>query len=80
MRAKDSGLHPRDTLPLRLPPPPPTCLGGCEYISAGPDLGWILTAGVAGLQLTLAATGYCLGCKLYFLRWYAPALFARLAR
>lgn len=43
-------------------------------------LGWILTAGVAGLQLTLAATGYCLGCRLYFLRWYAPALFARLAR
>ncbi len=43
-------------------------------------LGWILTAGVAGLQLVLAATGYCLGCRLYFLRWYAPGLFARLAR
>ena len=43
-------------------------------------LGWILAAGVAGLQLTLAATGYCLGCRLYFLRWYAPSLFARLAR
>lgn len=43
-------------------------------------LGWIFTAGVAGLQLTLAATGYCLGCRLYFLRWYAPSLFARLAR
>ena len=43
-------------------------------------LGWILTAGVAGLQLTLAATGYCLGCRLYFLRWYAPGLFTRLAR
>jgi hypothetical protein len=43
-------------------------------------LGWILVAGVAGLQLTLAATGYCLGCRLYFLRWYAPSLFARLAR
>lgn len=43
-------------------------------------LGWIITAGVAGLQLVLAATGYCLGCRLYFLRWYAPALFARLAR
>jgi hypothetical protein len=45
-----------------------------------PVVGWILAAGVAGLQLTLAATGYCLGCRLYFLRWYAPALFARLAR
>lgn len=43
-------------------------------------LGWILAAGVAGLQLTLAATGYCLGCRLYFLRWYAPGLFTRLAR
>ncbi|MFN8622362.1 MAG: DUF4395 domain-containing protein [Chloroflexota bacterium] len=43
-------------------------------------LGWIFTAGVAGLQLVLAATGYCLGCRLYFLRWYAPGLFARLAR
>ena len=43
-------------------------------------LGWILAAGVAGLQLTLAATGYCLGCRLYFLRWYVPGLFTRLAR
>ena len=43
-------------------------------------VGWLLTAAVAGLQLLLAATGYCLGCRLYFLRWYAPALFSRLAR
>ena len=42
-------------------------------------LGWILAAGVAGLQLTLAATGYCLGCRLYFLRWWIPDRFARLA-
>ena len=27
----------------------------------------------------LAATGYCLGCRLYGLRWYAPRLFDRLA-
>ena len=35
---------------------------------------------VAVLQITLAATGYCLGCRLYFLRWYVPGLFTRLAR
>lgn len=45
-----------------------------------PLVGWFFTIGVAALQLTLAATGYCLGCRLYFLRWYAPSLFARLAR
>ena len=45
-----------------------------------PTVGWLLTAGVASLQLLLAVTGYCLGCRLYFLRWYAPAFFQRLAR
>jgi hypothetical protein len=43
-------------------------------------LGWLLTAAVAGLQLVLAVTGYCLGCRLYFLRWRVPGLFERLAR
>jgi hypothetical protein len=43
-------------------------------------LAWIVTGAVGALQFVLAATGYCLGCRLYFLRWYAPALFARLAR
>ena len=41
---------------------------------------WLLAGAVAALQTVLAATGYCLGCRLYFLRWYAPALFERLAR
>jgi hypothetical protein len=40
--------------------------------------GWLLAGAVAGLQLVLAATGYCLGCRLYGLRWYAPGLFDRL--
>ena len=40
---------------------------------------WLVAAAVGGLQLVLAATGYCLGCRLYFLRWYAPRLFDRLA-
>lgn len=43
-------------------------------------LAWVVTGAVGALQFVLAATGYCLGCRLYFLRWYAPALFARLAR
>ena len=45
-----------------------------------PTLGWLFTAAVALLQTLLAATGYCLGCRLYFLSWKAPVLFRRLAR
>jgi len=40
---------------------------------------WLLAGAVAALQTVLAVTGYCLGCRLYFLRWYAPRLFDRLA-
>lgn len=40
--------------------------------------GWLVAGAVAGLQAVLAATGYCLGCRLYGLRWYAPKLFDRL--
>lgn len=39
--------------------------------------GWLPVAAVIGLQLLLAATGYCLGCRLYFVRWWIPGLFAR---
>lgn len=39
---------------------------------------WLPVGGVAALQVLLAATGYCLGCRLYFLRWYLPNLFDRL--
>ena len=42
--------------------------------------GWALAGAVAALQLLLAATGYCLGCQLYRLRWYAPRLFDRIVR
>ena len=42
--------------------------------------GWILAGAVGALQLLLAATGYCLGCRLYGLRWYAPRLFDRIVR
>ena len=41
-------------------------------------IGWGLTLAVAGLQTVLATTGYCLGCRLYFLRWYVPSLVTRI--
>jgi hypothetical protein len=41
-------------------------------------LAWLPVVAVAGLQTLLAATGYCLGCRLYFLRWWVPSQFARL--
>lgn len=40
-------------------------------------VGWALVGAVAGLQTLLAATGVCVGCRLYFLRWWVPALVAR---
>jgi hypothetical protein len=44
-----------------------------------PGAGWLMTGAVGALQAVLAVTGYCLGCRLYGLRWYAPRLFDRLA-
>ena len=41
-------------------------------------LGWAFTLAVAGLQTLLATTGYCLGCRLYFLRWFVPGLMSRI--
>jgi uncharacterized protein DUF4395 len=40
-------------------------------------LGWVLAFAVAGLQSLLAVTGFCLGCRLYFLRWWVPDLLTR---
>ena len=45
-----------------------------------PVLGWVVAAAVGALQAVLAATGYCVGCRLYFLKWWVPARFQRLAR
>ena len=39
--------------------------------------GWLPVAAVVALQTLLAASGFCLGCRLFFLRWYVPDLFAR---
>jgi hypothetical protein len=41
-------------------------------------LGWFFTLAVAALQSVLAATGYCLGCRLYFLRWWVPDVVTRI--
>ena len=41
-------------------------------------LGWVFTLAVAGLQTVLAVTGYCLGCRLYFLRWWVPSIVTRI--
>ncbi len=43
-------------------------------------LGWLLTGAVATLQVLLATTGICVGCRLYVLRWWVPSLFARMFR
>jgi hypothetical protein len=40
--------------------------------------GWLPVVAVIALQTLLAATGFCLGCRLFFLRWWVPDLFARL--
>jgi len=57
-----------------------TCLtlATVAFVAGATPLGWILAAAVAALQTLLAATGFCLGCRLYFLRWWVPSLFARL--
>lgn len=53
-------------------------LATIAFLLGIPVVGWLFTLAVAGLQTLLAATGYCLGCRLYVLTWYVPALFDRL--
>lgn len=48
-------------------------------VGAAP-LGWLLVGAVGALQVLLATTGICVGCRLYALRWWIPSLFARLFR
>lgn len=43
-------------------------------------IGWVVAAAVGALQALLAVSGYCLGCRLYFLKWWVPAQFQRLTR
>jgi hypothetical protein len=55
-------------------------LGTLAFILGAPVVGWLLTGAVVGLQALLAVTGICVGCRLYFLRWWVPSLVARLFR
>jgi hypothetical protein len=49
-----------------------------SFVLGAPVVAWALVAAVIGLQTLLAVTGICVGCRLYFLRWYVPSLYARL--
>jgi hypothetical protein len=53
-------------------------LGGILFAAGLPAGGWLLVGAVAALQAVLAATGICVGCRPYFLRWWVPTQFARL--
>lgn len=48
------------------------------FVAGAPTLGWGFALAVAALQTLLAATGFCLGCRLYFLRWWVPDLLTRI--
>jgi hypothetical protein len=48
------------------------------FVAGAPALGWALALAVAGLQGLLGITGYCLGCRMYFLRWWVPGLVTRI--
>lgn len=48
------------------------------FVAGASPAGWALAFAVAGLQSLLAVTGYCLGCRLYFLRWWVPDLLTRI--
>jgi hypothetical protein len=47
------------------------------FVAGAPVLGWLFAGAVAALQTLLGVTGYCLGCRLYFLRWWVPSLLTR---
>jgi hypothetical protein len=55
-------------------------LAAAAFLLGATPVGWTLTGAVAGLQTLLAATGICVGCRLYFLRWWVPSAIARLFR
>lgn len=55
-------------------------LAAIAFAIGVPVAGWLLAAAVGALQALLAVTGICVGCRLYFLRWWVPSAFARLFR
>ena len=48
------------------------------FLAGATVVGWVFALAVAALQTLLAVTGYCLGCRLYFLRWWVPDLVTRI--
>ncbi len=68
--------------PLRAGPRAPAFIGfgAVAFALGATPLGWLLVGAVAGLQVLLATTGICVGCRLYVLRWWVPSLVARLFR
>jgi hypothetical protein len=55
-------------------------VGLIAFAAGIPTIGWVLALGVAALQSVLAITGYCLGCRMYFLRWWVPSVVTGLWR
>jgi hypothetical protein len=55
-------------------------LATLAFVVGAAPLGWLLAGAVAALQTLLAVTGICVGCRLYFLRWWVPSRFALLFR
>jgi hypothetical protein len=53
-------------------------LAALAFVVGATPVGWLLVGAVAALQALLAATGICVGCRLYVLRWWIPSQFARL--
>jgi hypothetical protein len=45
-----------------------------SFVAGLVTLGWAFALAVAALQGLLATTGYCLGCRMYFLRWWVPSI------
>ena len=53
-------------------------LGFALLVAGVRPIGWLPVVAVVVLQTLLAASGYCLGCKLYVLHWWVPDAFDRL--
>jgi hypothetical protein len=53
-------------------------IGFALLVAGVRPLGWLPVIAVVVLQTLLAASGYCLGCKLYVLHWWVPDAFDRL--
>jgi hypothetical protein len=53
-------------------------VGLIGFAAGASTIGWGAALAVAALQGVLAVTGYCLGCRMYFLRWWVPSVVTRI--